>query len=80
MSTTGPPPKAATNLGAVGGQAPDRQVLRPVRLSHEPKRWYGGDYDDMVVATAEGWRFSTCTGRWLLTLDEEDLPEHGRTW
>jgi 3-phenylpropionate/cinnamic acid dioxygenase small subunit len=53
------------------------------RPSHEPKRWYGGDYDDVVVPTADGWRFSrrTCTGRWLLGPDDaDDLPEHRRTW
>jgi 3-phenylpropionate/cinnamic acid dioxygenase small subunit len=53
------------------------------RPSHDPKRWYGGDYDDVVVATPAGWRFSerTCTGRWLLGPDgEDDLPEHRRTW
>jgi 3-phenylpropionate/cinnamic acid dioxygenase small subunit len=53
------------------------------RPSHEPKRWYGGDYDDVVVPTDDGWRFSrrTCTGRWLLGPDDQDdLPEHRRTW
>jgi hypothetical protein len=53
------------------------------RPSHEPKRWYGGDYDDVVVPTPDGWRFRrrVCTGRWLLTPgDAEGLPEHRRTW
>ena len=28
------------------------------RPTHEPKRWYGGDYDDVVVPTPSGWRFA----------------------
>jgi 3-phenylpropionate/cinnamic acid dioxygenase small subunit len=48
------------------------------RPSHDPKRWYGGDYHDVVVRTDDA-----CTARWLLTPDLADdagLPEHRRTW
>jgi 3-phenylpropionate/cinnamic acid dioxygenase small subunit len=55
------------------------------RPTHEPKRWYGGDYDDVVVRTPAGWRFAkrTCSARWLFTPDGPDadsVPEHRRTW
>jgi hypothetical protein len=38
------------------------------RPSHDPLRWYGGDYDDVVVAIDGTWFFShrTCTPRWQL--------------
>jgi 3-phenylpropionate/cinnamic acid dioxygenase small subunit len=52
------------------------------RASHDPVRWYGGDYDDVVERVADGWRFRrrVCTGRWLLTPgDGTHLPEHRRT-
>jgi 3-phenylpropionate/cinnamic acid dioxygenase small subunit len=55
------------------------------RPSHDPKRWYGGDYHDVVVRTDDGWRFArrACAARWLLTpelADDAGLPEHRRTW
>ncbi|HVD29825.1 MAG TPA: nuclear transport factor 2 family protein [Mycobacteriales bacterium] len=52
------------------------------RETHTPKRWFGGDYDDIVVRTDEGWRFvfRRCTGRWQFTTDEEPVPPHRRTW
>jgi 3-phenylpropionate/cinnamic acid dioxygenase small subunit len=53
------------------------------RTVHDPRRWFGGDYDDVVVRTADGWRFRrrVCTGRWQFTPGEqEELPEHRRTW
>ncbi len=53
------------------------------RASHTPRRWYGGDYHDVVVNTSEGWRFRqrSCTSRWQFTPGEQDdLPEHRRTW
>ena len=53
------------------------------RPTHDPLRWYGGDYDDVVVRTPDGWRFRkrVCTARWLFTPgDQEPLPEHRRTW
>ncbi len=53
------------------------------RASHTPRRWFGGDYHDVVVPTPQGWRFRRrkCIGRWLFTPGEhEELPEHRRTW
>jgi 3-phenylpropionate/cinnamic acid dioxygenase small subunit len=53
------------------------------RTAHDPRRWFGGDYDDVVVRTPEGWRFRrrVCAGRWQFTPGEqEELPEHRRTW
>jgi 3-phenylpropionate/cinnamic acid dioxygenase small subunit len=53
------------------------------RGTHDPVRLYGGDYDDVVVRTPDGWRFRrrVCTRRWQLTPgDQERLPEHRRTW
>jgi 3-phenylpropionate/cinnamic acid dioxygenase small subunit len=53
------------------------------RATHDPLRWFGGDYDDVVVRTPAGWRFRrrVCTGRWQFTPGEqEELPEHRRTW
>ena len=53
------------------------------RSTHVPVRWFGGDYDDVVVRTPEGWRFRrrVCTSRWQFTPgDQHDVPEHRRTW
>jgi hypothetical protein len=55
------------------------------RDSHRPKRWYGGDYDDVVVRTPDGWRFArrTCTARWQYTVDDAgdpSVPEGRRTF
>jgi len=53
------------------------------RGSHVPKRWYGGDYDDVVVHTPDGWRFShrVCSERWQFTSgDGADLPDRRRTF
>jgi 3-phenylpropionate/cinnamic acid dioxygenase small subunit len=53
------------------------------RPTHAPWRWYGGDYDDVVVRAAAGWRFRrrVCTSRWQYTAGEQDeVPEHRRTW
>jgi hypothetical protein len=55
------------------------------RPSHDPRRWYGGDYEDVVVRTPDGWRFArrACTARWLLTPElagGDAIPEHRRTW
>ncbi len=43
------------------------------RDTHEPLRWYGGDYDDIVVAGDDGWLFTyrACTPRWQLGPDRE---------
>jgi len=47
------------------------------RASHEVHRWYGGDYDDVVVETPQGWRFraKTCTERWQFTQGEGPVGE-----
>ena len=53
------------------------------RQEHVPKRLYGGDYHDVVVRTAEGWKFShkQCLPRWNVTIRvDEDGPEHRRTY
>jgi 3-phenylpropionate/cinnamic acid dioxygenase small subunit len=54
------------------------------RPTHDPLRWYGGDYDDIVVKTPEGWRFAkrACTARWQHTPEAEGqvIPPHRRTF
>ena len=55
------------------------------RESHSPKRWFGGDYHDVVARGADGrWRFVSkrCVGRWQFTPDEPgvDVPDHSRTF
>ena len=53
------------------------------RSTHVPVRLAGGDYHDVVVKTADGWRFAskTCVQRWQLTPDgRPDLPEHRHTY
>ena len=53
------------------------------RETHDPLRWYGGDYDDVVVNTPDGWRFRSraCTRRWQFTPGpQDDLSEHRRTF
>src|SRR5262249_7792681 len=42
------------------------------RPTHVPLRWYGGDYEDVVVRTDAGWRFRrrVCTPRWQFTSTE----------
>ncbi len=52
------------------------------RDSHTPKRWYGGDYDDVVVRTDEGWRFArrVCSARWQFTPDSEAAEPRRRTF
>jgi 3-phenylpropionate/cinnamic acid dioxygenase small subunit len=52
------------------------------RDRHEPRRWYGGDYDDVVVRSDRGWRFQSrsCAARWQYTTDTGPVPEHRRTW
>jgi 3-phenylpropionate/cinnamic acid dioxygenase small subunit len=53
------------------------------RDSHTPKRWYGGDYDDVVVPTAHGWRISyrRCSARWQFTADDgPDIAPGRRTF
>ncbi|HEY3005748.1 MAG TPA: nuclear transport factor 2 family protein [Kribbellaceae bacterium] len=52
------------------------------RERHQPHRWYGGDYDDVVTRTEAGWRIQsrTCTARWQYTTDPEPLPAGRHTW
>ncbi len=52
------------------------------RERHQPRRWYGGDYDDVVVETAAGWRIRsrTCSARWQFTPEAADVPENRRSW
>jgi 3-phenylpropionate/cinnamic acid dioxygenase small subunit len=53
------------------------------REQHAPKRLYGGDYHDVVMNTADGWRFThkQCIPRWQLSvLVDESTPEHRRTY
>jgi hypothetical protein len=54
------------------------------RPTHVPLRWYGGDYEDLVVLTPAGWRFRrrVCTPRWQFTSAEpsQDIPDYRRTW
>jgi 3-phenylpropionate/cinnamic acid dioxygenase small subunit len=53
------------------------------REANHPKRLYGGEYRDVVVKTAEGWKFAekTCVGQWQLTPDTADeTPEFRRTF
>ena len=52
--------------------------------THTPKRWFGGDYHDLVVRHEGAWRFARkeCVGRWQFTPEEAgvDVPEHRRTY
>jgi 3-phenylpropionate/cinnamic acid dioxygenase small subunit len=52
------------------------------RASHDPVRWFGGDYDDVVVPTERGWRFQhrTCTGRWLMSHATGPVPPGRETF
>ena len=47
------------------------------RPSHAPLGWYGGDYDDVVERTPDGWRFAyrRCSARWRLA---EGVAPDGR--
>lgn len=54
------------------------------RPSHTTKRWLGGDYDDVVVRTPDGWRFArrVCTVRWQYVpgADERGDDRRSRTF
>jgi 3-phenylpropionate/cinnamic acid dioxygenase small subunit len=52
------------------------------RGGHSPKRWYGGDYDDIVVRTASGWRLArrACSERWRWSIDDGPIPERYATF
>lgn len=67
-----------------GPVAVHSKFLAPfTREEHVPKRWYGGDYRDIVVRSPAGWRFShkQCLPRWNLAVQiDTDVPEHRRTY
>jgi hypothetical protein len=52
------------------------------RPQHHPHRWYGGEYEDALIRTPDGWRIRrrVVTGRWQLSVDEPDTPAHRRTF
>jgi 3-phenylpropionate/cinnamic acid dioxygenase small subunit len=53
------------------------------RPDHVPKRLYGGDYHDVVMKTATGWRFvhKQCIPRWQLAVQvDETAPDHRLTY
>ncbi len=56
------------------------------RPSHDPVRWYGGDYHDVVVKGADdAWRFAskTCIPHWQfasMPFDDSAMPAHRRTF
>lgn len=59
-------------------------IVPYTRAVHQPKRWAGGDYHDIVTKTAAGWRFARkeCVGRWQLTMEEPgvEIEERRRTY
>lgn len=52
------------------------------RESHPQKRWKGGDYQDIVEDTPQGWRFRSrvCIARWQLITATGPDDENRRTW
>jgi hypothetical protein len=52
------------------------------RPQHDPHRWYGGDYEDVLIRTSAGWRIRrrTVSGRWQFSADQPDTPPHRRTF
>ena len=46
------------------------------RPEHDPHRWYGGTYDDVLIETDDGWRIRRrlVTGRWQLTTVGDTFP------
>ena len=77
--SVGPPRHQHRRLrGATARSRVKSKFFAPyTRPTHDPLRWYGGDYDDVVVRTPDGWRFRrrVCTGRWQFTPgDQEDCP------
>jgi 3-phenylpropionate/cinnamic acid dioxygenase small subunit len=61
----------------------DSKFLAPyTRPNHAEKRLYGGEYHDVVVKTADGWRFAhkQCIPSWQLTVVTDDTaPDHRHT-
>ena len=66
--------------GAVRAQS--KFFVPYTRETHHPRRWYGGDYEDLLERTPDGWRFRlrSCSARWMLTADDGPIVEHRRTW
>lgn len=52
------------------------------RESHDPKRWKGGDYFDIVEDSPHGWRFRSriCVARWQFTAGGQSEDVRRRTW
>jgi hypothetical protein len=52
------------------------------RETHNPKRWKGGDYLDVVEDTPAGWRFRSrfCVARWQFTSGAQPEDIRRRTW
>lgn len=85
-----PPAHHVTNIvvderaEVTGPVSVQSKFLAPfTRDTHTPKRWYGGDYHDVVVKTVDGWRFASkqCLPRWQFSvIVDDDVPEHRRTF
>jgi len=62
----------------------DSKFFAPfTREAHTPKRLYGGEYHDVVVATADGWKFAhkQCIPTWQLAVVVDDTaPPHRLTY
>lgn len=52
------------------------------RPHHDPHRWYGGDYEDVLIRTSDGWRIRrrTVAARWQFSAGQPDTPAHRRTF
>ena len=85
-----PPAHHVTNIVVDDGADPTGRVdvrskfIAPyTRANHVPKRLYGGEYRDVVVRTADGWRFAhkQCIPSWQLAVVADDTaPKHRLTY
>jgi 3-phenylpropionate/cinnamic acid dioxygenase small subunit len=85
-----PPAHHVTNIFAFerdGAVHVHSKFLVPYsRPTHDPHRWYGGDYFDTVAKSADGrWRFSSrrCVPNWQLTnapYDDANIDEQRRSF
>jgi 3-phenylpropionate/cinnamic acid dioxygenase small subunit len=90
LEATHPPAHHVTNIVVDETADPGGRVdvhskfLAPfTRVEHVPKRLYGGEYHDVVIKTADGWRFAhkQCIPSWqLAVVDDDTAPEHRRTY
>jgi 3-phenylpropionate/cinnamic acid dioxygenase small subunit len=90
LEDTHPPAHHVTNIvvdeaaDANGRVDVDSKFLAPfTRAGHVPKRLYGGEYHDVVVRTAQGWRFAhkQCIPTWqLAVVADNTAPEHRLTY